>query len=134
MKGGFPANGIPYGCLVPERCEGMLMAGNCISLIPGSTKMGPRLGSYNNLKDIPTMWTTGQAAGTAAALAVQDNSRPRDLSTALLRRQLARQGALFAPEQVAKLESERLPSGRTVKEFYEGQLADMKAYWKRVGE
>jgi hypothetical protein len=52
----------------------------------------------------------------------------------LLRRQLARQGALFAPEQVAKLESERLPSGRTVKEFYEGQLADMKAYWKRVGE
>jgi hypothetical protein len=133
MKGGFPANGIPYGCLVPQKTEGLLMAGNCISVIPGSTQMGTHLGSFNNLKDIPTMWTTGEAAGTAAGLAVGANVSPRDVDVTALRKQLSDQGALFSPEKVRELESARLPSGRTAREFYEDQLTGMKEHWKRMG-
>lgn len=134
MKGGFPANGIPYGCLVPVTTDGLLMAGNCISVVPGSTKMGPHLGSFNNLKDIPSMWTTGEAAGTAAALSVQADSSPRHLDTDVLREQLSKQGAIMSPERAHEFESARLPSGRSVKMYYEDLLNGMKDYWKGAGE
>jgi len=134
VKGGFPANGIPYGCLVPQSIDGLLVAGNCLSVIPGSTQRGLQLGSFNNLKDIPTMWTTGEAAGTAAALAATTNASPRSLDVQDVRRQLLDQGALVTPEQARELECLRLPSGKTVGEFYEEQLAEMRAYWKGRGE
>jgi hypothetical protein len=110
------------------------MSGNCISVIPGSTEMGSHLGSFNNLKDIPTMWTTGEAAGTAAALAVRANVAPRALDAEALREQLFRQGALFSPEKVRELESARLPSGRTIREYYDDELTSMKHHWRSMGE
>ena len=133
LKAGFPVNGIPYGCLVPQKTDGLLLAGNCISVIPGSTKMGSQLGSFNNLKDIPTMWTIGEAAGTAAALAVGANVSPRDLDVQALRMQLLSQGAMLSPEQVRELESARLPSGRTTREFYNDELTSMKEHWRSLG-
>jgi 2-polyprenyl-6-methoxyphenol hydroxylase-like FAD-dependent oxidoreductase len=133
LKGGFPANGIPYGCLVPQRIDGLLVAGNCLSVIPGSTQMGLQLGSYNNLKDIPTMWTTGEAAGTAAALCVTSGVQPRGLDVQALRARLLDQGLLLAPQHIAELEGRRLPSGKTVRELYEGFLANMRTYWKDRG-
>jgi hypothetical protein len=134
MKGGVPVNGLPYGCFVPQKTDGLLMSGNCISVIPGSTEMGSHLGSFNNLKDIPTMWTTGEAAGTAAALAVRANVAPRALDAEALREQLFRQGALFSPEKVRELESARLPSGRTIREYYDDELTSMKHHWRSMGE
>jgi hypothetical protein len=133
MKGGFPANGIPYGCFVPQTVNGLLVAGNCISLIPGSTRMGLQLGSFNNLKDIPTMWTTGDATGTAAALAIKSKVEPRDLDVQKLRKTLFERGALLPPDKIREAESLRLPSGRTVREFYEADLKDMQAYWRKRG-
>jgi len=130
VKGGFPANGIPYGCLVPRNLDQCLVAGNCISVVPGSTKMGPQLGSFNNLKDIPSMWTTGEAAGTAAAVAARAGVSPRDVDVAAVRAVLSNRGALLPPEAVQALEGLRLPSGRTVGDFYEGQLREMAAYWR----
>jgi glycine/D-amino acid oxidase-like deaminating enzyme len=134
VKGGFPANDIPYGCLVPRDVDGLLVTGNCISVVPGSTEMGFQLGSFNNLKDIPTMWTIGEAAGAAAALSVRMGAEPRALDPAIVRRHLFAQGALLAPDRVAELEGAPMPSGRTARAYYEAVLADMMAHWRRMGE
>ncbi len=134
VKGGFPANDLPYGCFVPLQVEGLLVAGNGLSVIPGSTEMGFQLGSYNNLKDIPTMWTTGEAVGTAAALAVQQGTAPRHLKVERIQEQLFSRGALLSPEQIEHLENVTLPSGKTNRAFYEEVLTNMKEHWRRMGE
>ncbi len=134
VKGGFPANEIPYGCLVPRSVDGLLVTGNCISVIPGSTEMGFQLGSFNNLKDIPSMWTIGEAAGVAAALCAGGGIPPRALAAESLRRHLFIQGALLSPERIAELERAPMPSGRTVGEYYQAVLEDMTAHWKKMGE
>jgi len=134
VKAGFPANDIRYGCLVPRDIDGLLAAGNCISVIPGSTFMGLQLGSYNNIKDIPSMWTTGEAAGTAAALCARHGLRPRGLDPKEVQNVLRARGALVGPDRIAELESATLPSGSTVKEFYEGTMADCREYWRKRGE
>jgi len=128
---GYPAHDIPYGCLVPKGIESLLVSGNCISVVPGSTYMGLQLGSFNNLKDIPTMWTTGDASGTAAALCVKLGVFPRKLDVRVLQKQLAAQGALLPDEKINELASARLPSGKTVRQFHEESLAKMKKYWEK---
>jgi 2-polyprenyl-6-methoxyphenol hydroxylase-like FAD-dependent oxidoreductase len=134
VKAGIPANEIPYRCLVPINTNGLLLAGNCISVMPGSTFMGLQLGSYNNIKDIPSMWTNGEAAGTAAALCVQRLVQPRHLDVQNLQAVLRDRGALVSPERITELEAVRLPSGRTAKEFFEATMADCRAYWGGRGE
>jgi 2-polyprenyl-6-methoxyphenol hydroxylase-like FAD-dependent oxidoreductase len=134
VKGGFPANAIPYGCLVPQTVDGLVMTGNCISVIPGSTEMGFQLGSFNNLKDIPSMWTIGEAAGVAAALGSQRGVQPRALDPAAVRRRLFECGALLPLERIRELEQAPMPSGRTAGEYYAARLIDMTAHWKRLGE
>jgi hypothetical protein len=74
---------IPYRCLVPETVEGLLVAGRCISTTHealASTRL------------TPTVMTLGQAAGTAAALAVAAGIRPRDVQPAILRERLTADG------------------------------------------
>jgi hypothetical protein len=134
VKGDLPANDLPYGMLVPKEVDGLLVSGNCISALPGSTFMGFQLGSYNNIKDIPSMWTTGEAAGTAAALCAMHKVAPRKLSPKDIQKILYSRGALVGKERIAELESVKLPSGKTVKEWYEGTMADCRAYWKNRGE
>ncbi len=73
---------IPYRCLVPKSVDGLLVAGRCISTTHealASTRL------------TPTVMTLGQAAGTAAALCAH-GLQPRDLSPALLRAELERDG------------------------------------------
>ncbi len=134
IKGGFPVNDIPYSCLVPIKIDSLLVAGNCISVIPGMTARGPQLGSFNNLKDIPTMWTTGEAAGIAAALCVKLNVVPRKLDVKELQKELFAQGTLVTQEKIEELKNVKLPSGITIEKFYEKTLSAMKAYWKSRGE
>jgi len=74
---------VPYRSLVPQRVENLLVAGRCISAQQDA--MVP-------LRLIPVCLVTGQAAGTAAALAVKENVAPRQLDVALLQRTLASQG------------------------------------------
>jgi hypothetical protein len=74
---------IPYRCLVPERVDGLLVAGRCISTTHealASTRL------------TPTVMTLGQAAGTAAATCARDGVRPRDLETNALRETLVSDG------------------------------------------
>jgi len=134
VKVGFPVNDIPYRCLVPASIDGLLLAGNCISVMPGSTFMGLQLGSYNNIKDIPSMWTNGEAAGAAAALCVQHQAQPRRLNVQDLQAVLRDRGALISSERIAELETVRLPSGKIAKEYFGGTMADCRTYWVSRGE
>jgi hypothetical protein len=77
---------IPYGVLVPKTIDNVLAAGRCVS-------GDPRLADY--LRVIPTCFVTGHAAGCAAAIAVQDNCRPRDVETRKLQKVLRAQGAFL---------------------------------------
>lgn len=78
--------GIPYGCLVPTRVDGLLAAGRCIScthLALGSVRV------------IAVCFATGQAAGTAAALSVAGAMAPRRLDVGRLRAILREQNAVI---------------------------------------
>ncbi len=64
---------IPYGCLVPEKIDGLLLSGRNIS--------GTHI-AHSNFRAMPICVATGEAAGIAAALAVQQNIAARDVNVA----------------------------------------------------
>jgi len=70
---------IPYRSLVPREVDGLLFAGRCLSA---------EADAMVQLRLIPVCFATGQAAGTAAALAVRDGVSPRDLDVAEIQRSL----------------------------------------------
>jgi hypothetical protein len=77
---------IPYGALVPQTVDGLLIAGRCISIDRLSAKpFCPR--------DIITCMGTGQAAGIAAALSVKQKQDVRDVDVKVLREKLEAAGA-----------------------------------------
>ena len=79
---GGAAYGIPYRALLPKGLDGMLVAGRCFS----STH-----DAHASARSMATCMAMGQAAGTAAALAVSGNCLPRDVPADTLRRTTARQ-------------------------------------------
>lgn len=70
---------VSYGCLVPQTIDGLLTSGRCISA-DSYAQQAVRL--------IPPAMMTGQAAGTAAAWAVQHHCTPRDVDVEQLRQHL----------------------------------------------
>ncbi len=75
---------IPYGCFVPERGEGLLTAGRCLSAeheAVASARVTAQCLSY------------GHAIGHAAAIAALDGVAPRAIAGADLRERLNRDGA-----------------------------------------
>ncbi len=64
---------IPYGCLVPLKVEGLLLAGRIIS----GTHM-----AHSNFRVMPICVNIGQAAGIAAALCAKEGVQPRSLGAA----------------------------------------------------
>lgn len=74
---------IPYGCLVPKKTEGLLLAGRCIS---GTHK------AHSNYRVMPICVNMGQAAGIAAALAAQRGVTPREVPVADIQTILRQQG------------------------------------------
>jgi hypothetical protein len=74
---------LPYGSILPENVENLLVAGRCISA--QEEAMG-------QLRLIPVCSATGQAAGTAAALALEQGVPPRRLDVSRLQETLMRQG------------------------------------------
>jgi hypothetical protein len=75
---------IPYRCLVPQKVENLLVAGRCISADHRAESA---------IRKVPPCMATGQAAGTAAALAAKQGTTPRQLDVELLQRTLKEQGA-----------------------------------------
>jgi hypothetical protein len=79
-----PGFAIPYGAMVPKRLDQLLAAGRCLDV---DTPM------VEDMRLIATCLLSGHAAGAAAALAVQDRCRPRDVDLSKLQALLRRQGA-----------------------------------------
>lgn len=77
---------IPYGSLVPARLDGLLVAGRCICADSWAQQA---------IRLIPPAMVTGQAAGTAAAMAARLGIAPRHLDPAALRRQLEADGVIL---------------------------------------
>jgi glycine/D-amino acid oxidase-like deaminating enzyme len=77
---------IPYGSLQTKEIANLLVAGRCISVDHRA---------HNATKEIPPCMATGEAAGTAAALAVAAGISPRELDVARLRDRLRAQGAIL---------------------------------------
>ncbi len=75
---------VPYRCLVPNRVEGVLTAGRCISATSEAE---------GSIRYLPISFATGQAAGTAAAMSASGNIQPRKLDVEALRKKLSAQGA-----------------------------------------
>jgi hypothetical protein len=77
---------IPYRSLVPEKIDGLLVAGRCLSATreaAGSVRMGAQC------------MASGHAAGVAAAMAARDSVPPRAVPVENLRRTLREQLAIL---------------------------------------
>lgn len=84
---------IPYRILLPHGIDGMLVAGRCVS--------AERIANAS-IRGQGACMVTGQAAGTAAALAVKKGVTPRTVPVEELRRLLVAQGSsIFATAQEA---------------------------------
>lgn len=70
---------IPYGCLVPQEIDGLLLAGRCIS----GTHM-----AHANFRAMPICANMGQAAGVAAAMCVEQDIQPRALQVEQLQQRM----------------------------------------------
>lgn len=84
---GDGAYDIPYRCLLPKEINNLLVGGRCIST------------SHEALATTrltPSCMATGQAAGTAAGLAVKLSKAPAELDVALLQRVLEADGVVLA--------------------------------------
>ena len=87
----FPPISVPYGSLVPRSLDGLLAGGKHISCDANS---------HGFMREIPQCWITGQAAGVAAALAVNAGVQPRAVNVAELQQTLRSQG-VFLQDQIA---------------------------------
>ena len=75
---------IPLRCLHPQRAEGLLVAGRCIS---GTHE------AHSSYRVMPIVMATGHAAGVCAALAARRGIAPRAVPAPDVQRELVRQGA-----------------------------------------
>lgn len=84
----IPSYNVPYGTLVPETINGLLVAEKSISvsnLVNGTTRLQP------------VVLQLGQAAGAAASLAVQGGKQPRDIDVRELQKVLLDAGMWLMP-------------------------------------
>jgi len=79
--------GVPYGCLLPQGMENLLVAGKTVSM---------SYEAHSRCRQIPDCMAFGQAAGTAAALASRDGVSLRAISLSELQSLLIAQGQNLA--------------------------------------
>jgi hypothetical protein len=79
--------GVPYGCLLPQGIENLLVAGKTVSM---------SYEAHSRCRQIPDCMAFGQAAGTAAALACRDGVTPRNIDIEELQALLIEQGQNLA--------------------------------------
>jgi hypothetical protein len=80
--------GIPYRALLPKNTVNLLVAGRCISTDRAM---------QSSVRVVPGCMITGEAAGTAAALAAANGKSLRALDIRLLQKKLVGQGAVIKP-------------------------------------
>ncbi len=77
---------IPYRSLIPKNADNLLVAGRCISTTHEAQA---------SIRIMPIVCTLGEAAGTAAAIAVKNKQSVRSIDVALLRETLVSQKAFI---------------------------------------
>jgi len=77
---------IPYRCLLPQKAEQLLVAGRCLSADHDA---------HASVRSMGQCMAMGQAAGTAAALAVALNCQLRDVPISKLQSTLRQSGAVL---------------------------------------
>jgi hypothetical protein len=75
---------VPYRCLIPQKVQGLLTSGRCISTTHGAC---------NSMRLIPPCFATGQAAGVAGALAAMKGIQPHQVPVEEIQSALKSQGA-----------------------------------------
>jgi hypothetical protein len=83
-------NELPYRMLVPEVIDNLLVAGRCASMTHEGQSAARVSGGC---------FVMGEAAGMAAALALDGNALPRDINVGKLQNQLQQQGAFVGRDQ-----------------------------------
>ncbi|MBA7586521.1 hypothetical protein ES708_28523 [subsurface metagenome] len=78
--------GIPYRVLIPQNLKNVLVAGRCVS---------SDRAIQASIRVMPGCYITGQAAGIAASIAVNDNTDTRGFNVKKLQRKLQDAGAFL---------------------------------------
>ena len=91
---------IPYGCIVAKGVDNLMMAGQCLSASHIAE---------SSLRIQQTCMATGQAAGTAAAMSLEQKLTPRELDPTPLRARLARDRDSVEPAYDFMSELPRVP-------------------------
>lgn len=79
--------GVPFRCLVPVNVDNLLVSGRCIS----TTHV-----AESSIRAIYACMLTGQAAGTAAAMAADSSLTPEKVDIVKLRENLVKQGIIVS--------------------------------------
>ncbi|TFG26811.1 MAG: FAD-dependent oxidoreductase, partial [Promethearchaeota archaeon] len=74
---------VPYGIIVPQKVENLLVAGRCVA--------GDRI-SHAATRQMVCCTVTGQGAGVAAAISIKDNVNCRNVDILKLQKNLKKQG------------------------------------------
>ena len=83
-------NELPYRMLIPEGLDNLLVAGRCASMTHDGQSAARVSGAC---------FAMGEAAGTAAALALDGNAMPRDIAVESLQQKLKRHGVFIGQGQ-----------------------------------
>ena len=76
---------IPYRIMIPEELDGLI-----VPVAAGTTHV-----AYSSIRMEPTWMALGQAAGTAAHLAIADKVAPRHVDAAKLQKLLVQNGQII---------------------------------------
>lgn len=79
---------VPFRSILPEKLDGLLVAGRCISATHAAAAAGKSMGNC---------MATGHAAGLAAAMSAKQNCQPRELKVAALQDALRADGVNLDP-------------------------------------
>ena len=77
---------IPFGSLIPEGCDNLIVAGKTISAESWAA---------GGLRCMPCVMAMGQAAGIASAMAVGNNCKIGDIDVKMLQKILIEKGAIL---------------------------------------
>ncbi|MBN1692727.1 MAG: FAD-dependent oxidoreductase, partial [Dehalococcoidales bacterium] len=105
-----PALCVPYRCLVPKRVDGLLVAGRAFS-------SADTINETFNI--IPHCIAYGQAAGTAAAMAVKAGIEPRKVDYKELRKNLVKQGVNLPDVMKSNGTVQSATTGRSKANYYQ---------------
>ena len=78
---------VPYGIMVPETVENLLVAGRCVA--------GDRI-SHAAVRSMMCCTVTGQGAGVAAAVSIKDNIQSSAVNIGRVQKKLKKQGVRIA--------------------------------------